>query len=201
VNDPEDAPDPVVRNPPQRIFLAVGNIEEDCDFSELGEVSWAEEQIFDADIEYVLAQHSLTADELLKDAELSGYVEPSRRDGPPDPEVASKMSSHDIDICMARQGAEEWSEFADKAIAAVRRLEDLRRWRPMSELPPLVRIEGAGHTRWVLVRRKENHGYHENRYASCWFFEGSWRSMGGLLERHTDDCEWTYIPGQEPSDA
>lgn len=51
----DEFPDPVVRNPPRKIFLVVGNIEEDCDFSELGEVSWAEEQICDADIEYVLA--------------------------------------------------------------------------------------------------------------------------------------------------
>lgn len=52
----DEFPDPVVRNPPQRIFLAVGNIEEDCDFSELSEVSWSEQRIDGADIEGLIAK-------------------------------------------------------------------------------------------------------------------------------------------------
>ena len=46
---------PKVANPPERIFLCVGDIEEDCDFSDLFEVTWCQDDIDDG-IEYRLVK-------------------------------------------------------------------------------------------------------------------------------------------------
>lgn len=48
-------------NPPERIFLQVGEIDEDCEFSECyasGEVTWEKDAIFNTDIEYRLVRPS-----------------------------------------------------------------------------------------------------------------------------------------------
>lgn len=47
---------PRANNPPQRIWLQVGEIDEDCEFDELseGDVTWCGEKQFDTDIEYRL---------------------------------------------------------------------------------------------------------------------------------------------------
>jgi hypothetical protein len=48
-------------NPPDRIFLQVGEIERDCEFRECydsGEVTWEHEAIYDTDIEYRLVRPS-----------------------------------------------------------------------------------------------------------------------------------------------
>ena len=45
---------PKVTGAPDRIWLQVGEIEQDCDFAELaeGEVTWCGDPHFDTDIEY-----------------------------------------------------------------------------------------------------------------------------------------------------
>lgn len=49
---------PKALNPPERIFLQVGEIDEDCQFHELaeGEVTWCADSQFDTDIEYRLVK-------------------------------------------------------------------------------------------------------------------------------------------------
>jgi hypothetical protein len=50
---------PKAVNPPERIWLQVGDIDRDCEFSECytsGEVTWEQEQIYDTDIEYRLVR-------------------------------------------------------------------------------------------------------------------------------------------------
>lgn len=46
------------KNPPERIWLQVGEIERDCEFSECdsGEVTWCADPIHDTDIEYRLVK-------------------------------------------------------------------------------------------------------------------------------------------------
>ena len=47
-----------VLNPPERIWLQVGDIEQDCDFSACSQadISWCADEIFDTDIEYRLVK-------------------------------------------------------------------------------------------------------------------------------------------------
>lgn len=47
-----------VSNPPERIYLQVGDIDTDCEFSECerSEVTWCADQIHDTDIEYRLVK-------------------------------------------------------------------------------------------------------------------------------------------------
>ena len=47
---------PRAYNPPQRIWLQVGDIQTDCDFNECGDadVSWCATQVYDTDVEYRL---------------------------------------------------------------------------------------------------------------------------------------------------
>jgi hypothetical protein len=50
---------PKVLNPPERIFLQVGDIDEDVQWAEewaCGEVTWCADQQFDSDIEYRLVK-------------------------------------------------------------------------------------------------------------------------------------------------
>lgn len=50
-----------VLNPPARIFLQVGEIEETCEFDECNrgeDVTWAESEMFDTDVEYRLVRPS-----------------------------------------------------------------------------------------------------------------------------------------------
>lgn len=50
---------PKALNPPERIFLQVGDIDEDCEFSECedsGEVTWCADRQWDTDIEYRLVR-------------------------------------------------------------------------------------------------------------------------------------------------
>lgn len=50
---------PKAKNPPERIYLQVGDIEEDCEFSECslgGEVTWCDDKQYDTDIEYRLVK-------------------------------------------------------------------------------------------------------------------------------------------------
>lgn len=51
---------PKVFNPPNRIFLQVGEIDHDDDFENLaeGEVTWCADSQFDTDIEYRLVRPS-----------------------------------------------------------------------------------------------------------------------------------------------
>jgi hypothetical protein len=47
------------RNPPDRIYLQVGDIDRDCEFAECessGEVTWCADKINDNDIEYRLVK-------------------------------------------------------------------------------------------------------------------------------------------------
>ena len=79
-------------------------------------------------------------------------------------------------------------EIVQKLEAQIARLEDLRRWRPMTEFP--------ADERRVLVRLRENHDWFEAWHRSA----GSWRVGSYVLgdgSSHADQ-EWTYIPGQEP---
>lgn len=55
-----------VRNPPKRIYLIVGDLDRDCDFSELSEVTWCVDDI-DHGIEYRLAAE-LTASQQARHA-------------------------------------------------------------------------------------------------------------------------------------
>ena len=48
---------PEATNPPERIWLQVGDIEEDCPFSDLSEVTWCQDNQFETDIEYRLVKH------------------------------------------------------------------------------------------------------------------------------------------------
>lgn len=139
----------------------------------------------------------MRADELFKEAELQGYVEPSRRIGPPSPEEADQMSNWDIDICMARQGSEGWSSFADKAVATVRRLEDLRRWRPMTEHPVDDR-----HVLCAQMLPDE-----EPALPTTALWDGEWLTSDDDFEDPIEESKlaaasifWTYIPGQEPKE-
>ena len=44
-----------MNNPPKRIFLQVGELEDsNIDFAELRDVTWSAERIYDTDIEYIL---------------------------------------------------------------------------------------------------------------------------------------------------
>lgn len=124
----DDLLDPVVSNPPSEIFLNVGNIEEDCDFDDLDEISWSVGQIYEADVQYVLASR-------------------------------------------------------------LRRLEDLRRWRPMSEPP---KAEG-----FYCVRPSTC------QWTECFTWEdGYWMCRGQrCVADLLSDYVWTYIPGQEPADV
>lgn len=125
-----------------------------------------------------------TALELSKEAFRCGYVKPEDREGPPSPE--SKMSAWQQDMDQWRQSEELWSAFADKAIAAVARLEDLRRWRPMSEHP--------NDARPVLVQ----HPIRGILEIHAQFINGIWRGMD--FAGRLGDYLWTYIPGQEPKE-
>ena len=52
---------PKAFNPPSRIFLQVGEIEQDCEFKDCyasGEVTWEKDRIFQTDIEYRLVRPS-----------------------------------------------------------------------------------------------------------------------------------------------
>ncbi len=46
---------PKVTGAPERIYINVGDIDEDCDFAELYELLWCTDKIDDADIAYVRA--------------------------------------------------------------------------------------------------------------------------------------------------
>lgn len=51
-----------VINPPERIFLCVGDLEyEDAEFSDLREVTWCSEKIDESDVEYRLVKRSARA--------------------------------------------------------------------------------------------------------------------------------------------
>lgn len=50
---------PKANNPPETIYLQVGDIDSDCEFSECddsGEVTWCADKIHDTDIEYRLVK-------------------------------------------------------------------------------------------------------------------------------------------------
>lgn len=49
------------KNPPERIWLQVGDIETDCEFSECHEVTWCQDKQFRSDIEYRLVKRSRKA--------------------------------------------------------------------------------------------------------------------------------------------
>jgi hypothetical protein len=52
---------PKVFDPPARIFLQVGEIEEDCDFDECNrgeDITWCQDALFDTDVEYRLVRPS-----------------------------------------------------------------------------------------------------------------------------------------------
>lgn len=45
-----------MKNLPQRIFLQVGDVDKDTDFSELSDITWCVDRINDSDIEYRLVK-------------------------------------------------------------------------------------------------------------------------------------------------
>lgn len=45
-----------VINPPDRIYLQVGEIDRDCEFKGLEEVTWCADPIYETDIEYRLVR-------------------------------------------------------------------------------------------------------------------------------------------------
>jgi len=47
---------PKALNPPERIWLQVGEIEDDCDFDECFEVTWCQDSQWPTDIEYRLVK-------------------------------------------------------------------------------------------------------------------------------------------------
>lgn len=47
---------PKALNPPERIWLVVGDIEETCEFHDCDEVTWCSAQQYDADVEYRLVK-------------------------------------------------------------------------------------------------------------------------------------------------
>jgi hypothetical protein len=52
---------PCTLNPPERIYLQVGDIDDTCEFNECymsGEVTWCHDKQFDTDIEYRLVKRS-----------------------------------------------------------------------------------------------------------------------------------------------
>lgn len=49
---------PRVLNPPDRIYLNYGDIDEDCQHEDCDEVTWCTEQIGDSDVEYRLVKRS-----------------------------------------------------------------------------------------------------------------------------------------------
>lgn len=53
--DDIDPPEPKCTDAPKRIWLVIGDLDEDCKFDDVGEVSWSSEQIGNQDIEYVRA--------------------------------------------------------------------------------------------------------------------------------------------------
>lgn len=53
--DCDDLPPAKCTGAPKRIWLVVGDLDEDCEFDDLDEVSWSSEQIGNQDIEYVRA--------------------------------------------------------------------------------------------------------------------------------------------------
>jgi len=52
---------------PERIFLVVGDLDQDCTFDELADVTWCSEQIGNQDIEYVRADTVANARKVLMD--------------------------------------------------------------------------------------------------------------------------------------
>lgn len=78
----------------------------------------------------------------------------------------------------------------------IARIEDLRRWRPMSELP----IDG----RWVLGREKcdKDEGDWTGREipGSVHFYDGGWCNSECRPYQPKPNDEWAYIPGQEPKE-
>jgi len=55
-----------MENAPKRIYLQVGEDNEDKDFNDLCEVTWSIDRVYDSDIEYVLSDQYL--DEKIKAA-------------------------------------------------------------------------------------------------------------------------------------
>lgn len=51
--DDIDPPEPKCTDAPKRIWLVIGDLDEDCKFDDLADVSWSSEQIGNQDIEYV----------------------------------------------------------------------------------------------------------------------------------------------------
>jgi hypothetical protein len=45
-----------VTNPPERIFLVMGDVDQNCDFKECEEVMWCEDKQWDSDVEYRLVK-------------------------------------------------------------------------------------------------------------------------------------------------
>jgi hypothetical protein len=50
-----DPPEPVCTGAPERIWLVVGDLDQDCKFDDLDEVTWCSDQVCNQDIEYVRA--------------------------------------------------------------------------------------------------------------------------------------------------
>ncbi len=75
---------PKVTGAPERIYINVGDIDEDCDFAELYELLWCTDKIDDADIAYVRAD---TVDSLIAaavEAEREAWASGCREDWRPD---------------------------------------------------------------------------------------------------------------------
>ena len=57
---------PKVKNPPESIYLNVGDLDGDCEFGDLyaSEVTWCEDQMSESDIEYRIVKRRSKANRL-----------------------------------------------------------------------------------------------------------------------------------------
>lgn len=53
--DDIDPPPPKCTGAPERIWLVIGDLDQDCKFDDLAEVTWCSDQVGNQDIEYVRA--------------------------------------------------------------------------------------------------------------------------------------------------
>lgn len=105
---------------------------------------------------------------------------------------------------MVAISTDEYSELLDGYTRAVcelseeiDRLEDLRRWRPMTEAPDV-----PARAPYVLIREAVG-GKHDpaNGTMQAMWQSGIWRDSDGerIGARELRCYQWAYIPGQEPA--
>lgn len=88
---------------------------------------------------------------------------------------------------LAAREAETAERYKNSAEYKLARLEDLRRWRPMSEYPPDARN--------VLIREEGDKWLRGQGYC----LNTVWHELTGMRPAEVA-LGWTYIPGQEPKE-